>query len=114
MNGELADLRLQLERIRYDSKEAQITTDSLKEQNAELERELEDLRVRPVFAVADSEPPTDAEKCPAEIARGRQSDAKDGGPGGQGQEEGRTHGRHDGGSRCGTCFLLVDTTVIIR
>ncbi|KPV77850.1 uncharacterized protein RHOBADRAFT_51653 [Rhodotorula graminis WP1] len=44
MNGELADLRLQLERIRYDSKEAQITTDSLKEQNGELERELEELR----------------------------------------------------------------------
>ncbi|GAA6052189.1 hypothetical protein JCM3770_000787 [Rhodotorula araucariae] len=44
MNGELADLRLQLERIRYDGKEAAITTDALKEQNAELERELEDLR----------------------------------------------------------------------
>ncbi|BGP48766.1 hypothetical protein JCM10450v2_004642 [Rhodotorula kratochvilovae] len=44
VNGELADLRLQLERIRYDSKEAAITTDALKEQNAELERELEELR----------------------------------------------------------------------
>lgn len=50
MNGELADLRLQLERIRYDSKEAQITTDSLKEQNGELERELEELRVRLSFS----------------------------------------------------------------
>lgn len=46
MSGEVADLRLQLERLRYDSKEAAITSDSLKEQNAELERELEELRVR--------------------------------------------------------------------
>lgn len=47
MGGELADMRLQLERLRYDSKEAAITSDSLKEQNAELERELEELRVSP-------------------------------------------------------------------
>lgn len=48
MGGELADMRLQLERLRYDSKEAAITSDSLKEQNAELERELEELRVSSV------------------------------------------------------------------
>lgn len=51
MTGEVADLRLQLERLRYDSKEAAITSDSLKEQNAELERELEDLRVRLIIVV---------------------------------------------------------------
>lgn len=45
MSGELADMRLKLERLRYDGKEQAITTDSLKEQNAELERELEELRV---------------------------------------------------------------------
>lgn len=45
MSGELADMRLELERLRYDGKEQAITTDSLKEQNAELERELEELRV---------------------------------------------------------------------
>lgn len=45
MGGELADMRLELERLRYEGKEQAITTDSLKEQNAELERELEDLRV---------------------------------------------------------------------
>ncbi|GAA5966588.1 hypothetical protein JCM8115_006881 [Rhodotorula mucilaginosa] len=44
MSGELADMRLELERLRYDGKEQAITTDSLKEQNAELERELEELR----------------------------------------------------------------------
>ncbi|GAA6032440.1 hypothetical protein JCM8097_008176 [Rhodosporidiobolus ruineniae] len=44
MTGEVADLRLQLERLVYESKEAAITSDSLKEQNAELERELEELR----------------------------------------------------------------------
>lgn len=47
MSGELADMRLELERLRYDGKEQAITTDSLKEQNAELERELEELRVSP-------------------------------------------------------------------
>jgi kinesin family protein 5 len=46
MTGEVADLRLQLERLVYESKEAAIATDSLKEQNGELERELEELRVR--------------------------------------------------------------------
>ncbi|GAA5893338.1 hypothetical protein JCM6882_008008 [Rhodosporidiobolus microsporus] len=44
MTGEVADLRLQLERLVYESKEAAITSDSLKEQNGELERELDELR----------------------------------------------------------------------
>ncbi|GAA5837885.1 hypothetical protein JCM11251_004689 [Rhodosporidiobolus azoricus] len=44
MTGEVADLRLQLEKLVYESKEAAITSDSLKEQNTELERELEELR----------------------------------------------------------------------
>ena len=96
MSGELADMRLELERLRYDGKEQAITTDSLKEQNAELERELEELRVSP---------------GPREVARilllltrvlctgglvGRKVDAKVGGPGRQGQEEGREDGSHDG------------------
>ncbi|GAA5981651.1 hypothetical protein JCM11641_003933 [Rhodosporidiobolus odoratus] len=44
MTGEVADMRLQLEKLVYESKEAAITSDSLKEQNSELEKELEDLR----------------------------------------------------------------------
>lgn len=89
-------MRLELERLRYDGKEQAITTDSLKEQNAELERELEELRVSP---------------GPREVARilllltrvlcteslvGRKVDAKVGGPGRQGQEEGGEDGSHDG------------------
>lgn len=38
-------MRLQLERIQYDSKESTITLDAVREQNAELTTEIEDLRV---------------------------------------------------------------------
>ncbi|KAM0789248.1 hypothetical protein ACM66B_000091 [Microbotryomycetes sp. NB124-2] len=44
MQGELSDLRLQLERLVYESKEAAITTDALREQNTELTQELEELK----------------------------------------------------------------------
>ncbi|GAA6062684.1 hypothetical protein JCM10212_002507 [Sporobolomyces blumeae] len=44
MAGEVSDLRLQLEKLVYESKEAAITSDAMKEQNGELERELEELR----------------------------------------------------------------------
>jgi kinesin family protein 5 len=46
MAGELSDLRLQLERIVYESKETAITTDAMREQNVDLASELEELRVR--------------------------------------------------------------------
>lgn len=45
MTGELSDLRLQLERLVYESKEAAITTDAMKEQNVDLAGELEEMRV---------------------------------------------------------------------
>ncbi|SDA00121.1 BZ3500_MvSof-1268-A1-R1_Chr9g10456 [Microbotryum saponariae] len=44
MASELSDLRLQVERLVYESKEGAITTDSLKDQNAELSAELEELK----------------------------------------------------------------------
>ncbi|KAK4051377.1 hypothetical protein OIV83_002861 [Microbotryomycetes sp. JL201] len=44
MQGELSDLRLQLERLVYESKEAAITTDALREQNSELTQELEEIK----------------------------------------------------------------------
>lgn len=100
MGGELSDLRLQLERLRYDSKEAAITSDSLKDQNAELERELEELRVR---FVSDhrSAVETDRDFSPTACARGRQVDAEVGRAGRQGQEEGGAHGGHAGRFRFG-------------
>ncbi|KAI5475516.1 kinesin family member 5 [Pseudohyphozyma bogoriensis] len=44
MTGELGDLRLQVERLVYESKEAAITTDAMREQNVDLSGELEELR----------------------------------------------------------------------
>ncbi|GAA5965702.1 hypothetical protein JCM21900_001566 [Sporobolomyces salmonicolor] len=44
MTGEVSELRLQLERLVYESKEAAITADAMREQNTELEKELEELR----------------------------------------------------------------------
>lgn len=44
-SGALADMRLQLERLTYESKEAAITTDAMREQNVDLGNELEDLKV---------------------------------------------------------------------
>ncbi|KAK4057209.1 hypothetical protein OIO90_001704 [Microbotryomycetes sp. JL221] len=44
MQGELSDLKLQLERLVYESKEAAITTDALREQNSDLTQELEELK----------------------------------------------------------------------
>jgi kinesin family protein 5 len=47
MSGAVGDMKLQLERVVYESKEASITTDALREQNADLVGELEELKVRP-------------------------------------------------------------------
>ncbi|OZJ03693.1 Kinesin heavy chain [Bifiguratus adelaidae] len=44
MTSELNDLRLQLQKISYESKENAITVDSMKEANQELTHELEDLK----------------------------------------------------------------------
>ena len=45
MTSEVSDMKLQLEKLVYESKEAAITSDAMKEQNGELEKELEELRV---------------------------------------------------------------------
>ena len=44
MSSQLNDLRLQVERLNYDNKEAAISVDILKEQNQDASRELEELR----------------------------------------------------------------------
>lgn len=44
MTSELSELRLQLQKISYESKENAITVDSLKEANQELMAELEELK----------------------------------------------------------------------
>ena len=44
MSGQLNELRLQAERLNYDSKESSITIDILKEQNEDAKAELEDLK----------------------------------------------------------------------
>ncbi|GAA5910435.1 uncharacterized protein JCM6883_003008 [Sporobolomyces salmoneus] len=44
MTSEVSEMKLQLEKLVYESKEAAITSDAMKEQNGELERELEELR----------------------------------------------------------------------
>ena len=46
MTTELNELRLQLERLAYESKEASIMLDAVREQNGELTNEVEELRVR--------------------------------------------------------------------
>lgn len=50
MSGQVSDLKLQLERLTYESKEAAITTDAMREQNIDLGNELEELRVSAVPA----------------------------------------------------------------
>lgn len=45
MAGQLSELKLQMERLLYESKEAAITTDAMREQNTDLATELEELRV---------------------------------------------------------------------
>lgn len=45
MTGDLIDMKTQLEKLVYDSKEANIIADSMKEQNSDLAGELEELRV---------------------------------------------------------------------
>lgn len=45
MNSELREMRSQLERLVYESKEAAITADAMREQNGDLAGELEELRV---------------------------------------------------------------------
>lgn len=44
MAGELSELKLQLERLRFESKEAAITTESIKEQNTDLTTELNEVK----------------------------------------------------------------------
>lgn len=44
MSSQLNELRLQLERLDYDNKEGVIATDILKEQNADLTNDIEELR----------------------------------------------------------------------
>lgn len=44
MSGQLNELRLQVERLNYDSKESGITIDILKEQNEDAKTELEELK----------------------------------------------------------------------
>ncbi|CCU80547.1 kinesin heavy chain [Blumeria hordei DH14] len=44
LTGEVNDFRMQAERLSFESKEAQITMDSLKEANAELTAELDDVK----------------------------------------------------------------------
>ena len=44
MSSQLNDLRLQVERLNYDNKEAAISVDILKDQNQDASRELEELR----------------------------------------------------------------------
>lgn len=44
LNSELNDLKMQLERVAFESKEASITMDSLKEANSELTIELDDVK----------------------------------------------------------------------
>ena len=44
LNGELNEVRMQLERVSYEGKEAQITMDALKEMNSELTSELDDVK----------------------------------------------------------------------
>jgi kinesin family protein 5 len=44
MTSELSELKLQLQKVSYESKENAITTDSLKETNQELAAELEELK----------------------------------------------------------------------
>jgi kinesin family member 5 len=44
MSSQLNELRLQVERLDYDSKESIITVDILKEQNQDAKAELEELR----------------------------------------------------------------------
>ena len=44
MSGQLNELRMQVERLNYDSKESGITIDILKEQNEDAKTELEELK----------------------------------------------------------------------
>lgn len=44
MSTQLNDLRLQLQRLDYESKEGKITVDILKDQNEELTKELEEVQ----------------------------------------------------------------------
>lgn len=45
MTGEIGELRLQLERLLYETKEAAITSDAMREQNGELSAELNEFKV---------------------------------------------------------------------
>lgn len=49
MTTDLSELRLQLEKLVYESKEASITSDVMREQNVDLSLELEELKVGQTF-----------------------------------------------------------------
>lgn len=68
MTSELSDLRLQLQKISYESKENAITVESLKEANQDLMAELEELKknLAEVRSVQKDATGTDKEKKKAE------------------------------------------------
>ncbi|EJD52984.1 kinesin heavy chain [Auricularia subglabra TFB-10046 SS5] len=68
LSTQLSELRLQLERLDYDNKESVITIDILKEQNADLTNELEELRknIAEVKAAQKDASAEDKEKKKAE------------------------------------------------
>lgn len=98
MNGELSDLRLQLERLVYESKEAAITTDAMREQNVDLAGELEELRVSAREAGWRGEVELIVWER-AENDERAQAQSEERFAGGQGEEEGREDGADDGSSR---------------
>lgn len=62
MSTQLNELRLQVERLDYDNKEAAITMDILKEQNSDATRELEDLRQAIADLKANQKDPSQDDK----------------------------------------------------
>lgn len=98
MTGEVSELKLQLERLVYEGKEIAITTDAMREQNSDLGAEVEELRVSSI-------PGTMLERVSltyclgAETNQRPQAVAEERHAGGQGQEEGREDGGHDGWPR---------------
>lgn len=94
MTSEVSEMKLQLEKLVYESKEAAITSDAMKEQNGELERELEELRVSSDDLQCLSSLYGDSSrKCRLpEISRRSQEQPEERRTGGQGQEASRENG----------------------
>lgn len=59
MSVQVNELRLQLERLNYDSKESSITIDILREQNQDAKAELEEVKTQIVFLKAAQSPGVD-------------------------------------------------------